>query len=71
MIMTSMRVFPGLFVGRREVICAVEAPQGLAAGEARSAFVCGACEEVMLTDQERADVRDVVVRCRCGEYNQL
>jgi hypothetical protein len=71
MIMTSMRVFPGLFVGRREVICAVETPRSFEDGAARSAFVCGACEEVMLTDQERADLADIVVRCRCGEYNQL
>ena len=70
MIMTSMRVFPGLFVGRREVIQAVEVPpeQTQAAG---SAFICGACEEVVLTGRESSDLRDVVVKCRCGEYNQL
>lgn len=70
MIMTSLRVFPGLFVGRREVVQAVESPQ-FSADEAGSAFLCGACEEVVLTSRERDDLRDVVVRCRCGEYNQL
>ncbi len=70
MIMTSLRVFPGLFVGRREVLQAVESPQ-VAADEAGSAFLCGACEEVVMTSREREDLSDVVVRCRCGEYNQL
>ena len=70
MIMTSLRVFPGLFVGRREVVQALESPQ-ISADEAGSAFLCGACEEVVLTSREREDLRDVVVRCRCGEYNQL
>lgn len=70
MIMTSLRVFPGLFVGRREVLQAVESPQ-VSADEAGSAFLCGACEEVVMTSHERDDLRDVVVRCRCGEYNQL
>lgn len=68
MIMTSMRVFPSLFVGRREVVSAVEA-RAFTAEEVSSVFLCGACEEVVLTD--RADIRDVVVKCRCGEYNQL
>lgn len=71
MIMTSMRVFPSLFVGRREVIQAVETPHVFQADEAGSVFVCGACEEIILTSHERADLRDVVVKCRCGEYNQL
>ena len=70
MIMTSMRVFPSLFVGRREVIQAVEVAQEQAK-PAGSVFICGACEEIVLTSYERADIRDVVVKCRCGEYNQL
>ena len=70
MIMTSLRVFPGLFVGRREVVQAVESPEVLA-DLGGSAFLCGACEEVVLTSHERADLRDVVVKCRCGEFNQL
>lgn len=70
MIMTSLRVFPGLFVGRREVVQALETAP-LSDGEAGSAFVCGSCEEIVLTSRERDDLRDVVVRCRCGEYNQL
>jgi hypothetical protein len=71
MIMTSMRVFPGLFVGRREVVSAVEASRSFEAGEVSSVFVCGACEEVVLTDKDPTDMRDVVVKCRCGEFNQL
>ena len=71
MIMTSMRVFPSLFVGRRELIQAVETPHVFQADEAGSVFTCGACEEIVLTSYERADIRDVVVKCRCGEYNQL
>lgn len=68
MIMTSMRVFPGLFVGRREVVSAIES-RTFSATEA--VFICGACEEVVLTQEDRADLRDVVVKCRCGEFNQL
>lgn len=71
MIMTQMRVFPSLFVGRRELIQAVETPHVFQADEAGSVFTCGACEEIVLTSYERADIRDVVVKCRCGEYNQL
>lgn len=71
MIMTSMSVFPSLFIGRREVVLALETQRSFTAEEGGSAFVCGACEEVMLTTHDRADVHDVVVKCRCGEYNQL
>ena len=71
MIMTSMRVFPGLFVGRREVVMALETPHAFGEGEPGTAFVCGACEAVIMTTKDRSDVADVVVKCRCGEYNQL
>ena len=70
MIMTSMRVFPGLFVGRREVIQAVEVPQSQTESTG-SAFICGACEEIVLTGCDTDELRDVVVKCRCGEFNQL
>ena len=39
--------------------------------EAGSVFLCGACEEVVMTGRDNAQMRDVVVKCRCGEYNQL
>jgi hypothetical protein len=68
MIMTSMRVFPGLFIGRREVVSAIES-RSFGADEA--VFVCGACDEVVLSEADRADLRDVVVKCRCGQFNQL
>ncbi len=70
MIMTSLRVFPSLFIGRREVIQAVESPV-ITDSATGSAFLCGACEEVVLTGRDAAEMRDVVVKCRCGEYNQL
>ncbi|WP_312161489.1 hypothetical protein [Phenylobacterium sp.] len=68
--MTSLRVFPSLFIGRREVIQAVESPV-LTGAETGSVFLCGACEEVVVTGRDAAEMRDVVVKCRCGEYNQL
>ncbi|WP_309645568.1 hypothetical protein [Phenylobacterium sp.] len=71
MIMTSMRVFPSLFVGRREVITALESPHIFGEGEPGTSFACGACEEVVMTSRDRSDIADVVVKCRCGEYNQL
>lgn len=70
MIMTSLRVFPSLFIGRREVIQAVEAAS-VDQSQPGSAFLCGACEEVVVTGREPEQMRDVVVKCRCGEYNQL
>ena len=70
MIMTSMRVFPGLFVGRREVIQAVEVPRNEAEA-AGAVLICGACEEVVLVGEDSGQLRDVVVKCRCGEFNQI
>ncbi len=70
MIMTSLRVFPSLFIGRREVLQAVESPV-VSESEAGSVFLCGACEEIVMTGRDNAQMRDVVVKCRCGEYNQL
>lgn len=64
--MIELRTFPGLFVGRRTVVLADEAPR-----EANgSAFACGACGEELLR-ADRTFLNDVVVKCRCGEFNQL
>lgn len=70
MIMTSMRVFPSLFIGRRDLVEAVQIDLDNA-GEIAAAFTCGACDEVILTGQDATSAREVVVKCRCGEYNQL
>lgn len=67
MLAVPMRTFPGLFVGRRTLLTADEAPRDPAA---TAAFVCGACEDE-LARADRASLRDVVLRCRCGEFNQL
>jgi len=64
--MIEMRTFPGLFVGRRTVLLAEEAPRD---GEG-SAFGCGACRAELIR-ADRAFLNDVVVKCRCGEFNQL
>ncbi len=64
--MIELRTFPGLFVGRRTVLQADETPRD-ADG---SAFACGACGEELLR-ADRAFLADVVVKCRCGEFNQL
>ncbi|HEX5377265.1 MAG TPA: hypothetical protein VFW47_01750 [Phenylobacterium sp.] len=67
MLMTPMRVFPSLFVGRRSLVEAMEV-----ADQAKGlVFTCGACEAHILTAESREAVADVVVKCRCGEYNQL
>lgn len=66
--MTPMRVFPSLFVGRRSL---VEAMEGSDLATGARAFTCGACEAVILTADSREALADVVVKCRCGEYNQL
>jgi len=62
----QMRTVPGLFIGRRTVICA--APPLADDG---SAYRCGACESPILPASDPAELRDVLVRCGCGELNQL
>lgn len=64
--MIELRTFPGLFVGRRTLLLAEEAPRD----QDGSAFACGACHEELLR-ADRAFLNDVVVKCRCGEFNQL
>lgn len=68
--MTPMRTFPSLFVGRRSLVEAMEI-DAVEAGAQGTAFTCGACDAVILTAESREAVADVVVKCRCGEYNQL
>jgi hypothetical protein len=63
----QMRTVPGLFIGRRTLICA-EAPTP---GAEETGYRCGACSRVILADADPAELRDVVVRCGCGEINQL
>lgn len=70
MIMTSMRVFPSLFIGRRDLVDAVQIDLENTAN-VRAAFTCGACDEVILIAEDESAAREVVVKCRCGEYNQL
>ena len=63
----QMRTIPGLFVGRRTLITADQAPrepQG-------TRYVCGACDDVLASTGGRTFLHDVVVKCRCGEFNQL
>jgi len=68
MLSVPMRTFPGLFVGRRTVVAA-DAPQ--AAAETGLRFVCGACDDVIFSAADRSALADMVVKCRCGEFNQL
>ncbi|MDZ4372161.1 MAG: hypothetical protein U1C74_12155 [Phenylobacterium sp.] len=64
--MIELRTFPGLFVGRRTLLLAEEAPRE---GKG-SVFACGACHAELI-HAERKFMDDVVVKCACGEYNQL
>lgn len=64
--MIELRTFPGLFVGRRTLLLAEEAPRD---GEG-SVFACGACRAELI-HADRKFLNDVVVKCDCGEYNQL
>jgi hypothetical protein len=63
----QMRTVPGLFIGRRTLICA-EPP---AAGAEDAGYRCGACDSVIHAEADPAELRDVVVKCGCGEINQL
>jgi hypothetical protein len=62
-----MRTFPGLFVGRRTVVAA----DSSAKDGAGMQFVCGACDDVIFSAKDREVLSDMVVKCRCGEFNQL
>lgn len=64
--MIELRTFPGLFVGRRTLMQADETPRD----QESSAYVCGACRQELVR-AERSFFDDVVVKCRCGEFNQL
>jgi hypothetical protein len=61
----QLRTVPGLWIGRRTVLLAEREVRG-----GQTAFHCGACDEVVLSADQAADLRDVVVKCGCGEYNQ-
>ena len=63
----QMRTVPGLFIGRRTLICA----EPTAPGTEQTGYRCGACERVILPAGDPAALRDVVVKCGCGEINQL
>ncbi len=62
----QMRTVPGLFIGRRTLICAEQPAPGEETG-----YRCGACDRVILAAADPAALRDVVVRCECGEINQV
>ena len=61
----QMRIVPGLFIGRRTLICAEASPQDA------EGYRCGACESVIHAAADPAELRDVVVKCACGEFNQV
>lgn len=62
----QMRTVPGLFIGRRTLICA-EPPKGAE----DTGYRCGACDNVIHAAVDPAELKDVVVKCGCGEVNQL
>ena len=64
----QMRTVPALFVGRRTLVAAEAAPSENAAG---STVRCGACDSVIATAEEPQDLQHVVIKCGCGEFNQL
>jgi hypothetical protein len=61
----QMRTVPGLFIGRRTLICA-ESGSDEAGG-----YRCGACGSVIHSAADPEELRDVVVKCACGEFNQV
>jgi len=63
----QMRTVPGLFVGRRTLILANVAEEK----PGSTAYRCGACDSVIHNAMDSSELRDVVVKCGCGEINQL
>ena len=66
MMSVQMRTFPGLFVGRRTLLTVDETPRDPGA----TPFVCGACQDELIR-ADRSFLSNLVVKCRCGEFNQL
>jgi hypothetical protein len=64
---TRLRTFPGLWIGRRVVVDSTR--RAPASGEA--AFVCGGCEDTIVPSAPTPPLGELVLRCGCGEYNQL
>lgn len=62
-----MRVLPALFVGRRSLVLAEKVCE---AADENDGYRCGACASVILS-MRHPDIMDVVVKCQCGEYNQI
>jgi hypothetical protein len=73
MLQVPMRTFPGLFVGRRTLVeaGAPEASQAPVSQADSLRFVCGACDETIFSAADRSFLADLVIKCRCGEFNQL
>jgi hypothetical protein len=68
----QMRTVPGLFVGRRTLLEAQSLTAEPATAEPGStAFRCGACDSLVATAPQPEQLRDVVVKCACGQFNQL
>jgi hypothetical protein len=64
----QMRTVPALFVGRRTLVAAEAAAAEI---EGATSFRCGACDSVIVTAKEPKELQHVVVKCGCGEFNQL
>jgi len=62
-----MRVVPALWIGRRSLVLAEKIEGQNGEGEA---LRCGACEQEIVS-ASHPNLHDVVVKCQCGEYNQL
>ena len=63
----QLRTFPGLWIGRRTVVKA----QTVGTRASQPLYRCGACARELTAEAAKADLRDVVIQCECGEYNQV
>jgi len=63
----QLRTIPGLFVGIRTLVQAKDAPRE----PGNTPFVCGECRDEVIRAECRSVLKNVVVRCRCGAFNQL
>lgn len=63
----QMKTIPALFIGRRSVVLASDAAQLSAEGGYR----CGGCKKVIVPPIPPRALQHSVVKCGCGEVNQL
>lgn len=63
----QMKTIPALFIGRRSIVLASD----VAKSSEEGGYQCGGCGSVIVPPIPPEALQHTVVRCGCGEVNQL